>query len=212
MIHGRSRSKRPHARHGFSSGRTPPSSAHRSEEGSLTVGVTPDPAERPAPSTYPARGERPNEQVDRRYGELLQEVRVAQTGVQLLLAFLLALAFAPGFAELTAFQRNVYVTSLILGAAATALLMAPAPAHQLMVQERFKHRLVRTSSRFTQFGLALLMLSLSSSLLLILDVVLGRRPAVWITSGVLAWFGFWWYAVPLWSRSRRRRVRRTANF
>jgi hypothetical protein len=99
----------------------------------------------------------------------------------------------------------VYVTSLILGAAATALLIAPAPTHQLMSQERFKQRLIRRSSRFTLYGLALLMLSLSSSLLLVLDVVLGRPPAVWITSAMLAWFGFWWYAMPLWSRWRHRR-------
>jgi hypothetical protein len=133
-------------------------------------------------------------------------VRVAQTGVQLLLAFLLALAFTPRFAGLTAFQRYAYVISLILGAAATALLIAPAPTHQLMSQEKFKRRMIRTTSRFTLYGLALLMLSLSSSLLLVLDVVLGGWPAVWITSMMLAWFGFWWYAMPLWSR-RRHRVR-----
>ncbi|GIG61538.1 hypothetical protein Lfu02_59100 [Longispora fulva] len=152
-----------------------------------------------------ARGETPTQRLDRNYSEILQEVRVAQTGVQLLLAFLLALAFTPRFGALTDFERSLYVASLILGAAATALLIAPAPFHRLLFQRRLKEQLVRACALFVQFGLALLMLSLSASMLLILDVVLGTGPAAWITAGTLAWFCLWWYAVPLWSRARHGR-------
>jgi hypothetical protein len=149
-----------------------------------------------------ARGETPTQRLDRNYGELLQEVRVAQTGVQFLLAFLLALAFTPRFADITEFQRWTYVVSLIMGAAATALLIAPAPFHRLVFQHRLKRRLVRATGLFTLAGLGLLMLALGSSMLLILDVVLGTRQAMWISGGILAWFLTWWLAVPLWNRHR----------
>ncbi|MGY0235738.1 DUF6328 family protein [Longispora urticae] len=152
-----------------------------------------------------ARGETPTQRLDRNYSEILQEVRVAQTGVQLLLAFLLALAFTPRFGALTVFERNLYVASLILGAAATALLIAPASFHRLFFQRRLKRQLVRACGLFVQFGLALLMLSLSSSMLLILDVVLGTGPASWFTAGTVGWFCLWWYIVPLWSRARHAR-------
>lgn len=149
-----------------------------------------------------ARGETPTQRLDRNYGELLQEVRVAQTGVQFLLAFLLALAFTPRFADITEFQRWTYVVSLIMGAAATALLIAPAPFHRLVFQRRLKRKLVRATSWFTLFGLCFLMLALGSSMLLILDVVLGTGPALWISGGIMVWFMTWWIAVPLWNRHR----------
>jgi hypothetical protein len=155
--------------------------------------------------SYAARYETPSQRLDRNYGKILQDVRGAQTGVQLLLAFLLTLAFTPRFDGLTEFQRNVYVTSLILGAAANALLIAPAPFHRLVFQRRLKRRLVRAASRFALFGLTLLMLALTSSLLLILDIVIGTDQAKWMTAGTLVWFGLWWFAAPLWSRRSRRR-------
>jgi hypothetical protein len=83
--------------------------------------------------SYLVRGETPTQRLDRNYGEILQELRVAQTGVQLLLAFLLTVAFTPRFATFTDFHRNVYVASLVLGAAANALLIAPAAFHRLRV-------------------------------------------------------------------------------
>src|SRR5438105_9777609 len=73
-----------------------------------------------------ARGETPLQRADRAYGEILQEIRVAQTGVQILFAFLLTLAFQARFGQTTGFQRHVYVVTLMLCAAATALLIAPA--------------------------------------------------------------------------------------
>ncbi|MFE0020977.1 DUF6328 family protein [Amycolatopsis sp. NPDC059021] len=149
-----------------------------------------------------ARRETPAQRLDRNYAEILQEVRVAQTGVQLLLAFLLTVAFTPRFATLSQFERRVYVGALVLGAAANALLIAPAAFHRLVFRRRLKRQLVLASSRFALFGLTLLMLSISSALLLILSVTVGSASAVWFTAGALGWFALWWYVVPLWSRGR----------
>lgn len=157
---------------------------------------------------FMARRETPTQRLDRNYAEILQEVRVAQTGVQLLLAFLLTVAFTPRFATLTGFERGVYVGALVLGAAANALLIAPAAFHRLVFQRRLKRQLVLASSRFALFGLALLMLSISSALLLIMSVTVGPGWAVWITAGALGWFSLWWYAVPLWARARHSGGRR----
>ena len=154
---------------------------------------------------FAARRETPTQRLDRNYAEILQEVRVAQTGVQLLLAFLLTVAFTPRFATLTEFERRVYVAALVLGAAATALLIAPAAFHRLVFQRRLKRELVLASSRFALFGLTLLMLSIGSALLLILSVTLGPALAAWFTAGSLAWFALWWFVVPMWSRIRNAR-------
>ncbi|HEX2262551.1 MAG TPA: DUF6328 family protein [Pseudonocardiaceae bacterium] len=155
---------------------------------------------------FMARRETPTQRLDRNYAEILQEVRVAQTGVQLLLAFLLTVAFTPRFATLTEFERGVYVGALVLGAAANTLLIAPAAFHRLVFQRRLKRLLVLASSRFALFGLVLLMLSINSALLLILSVTVGPEVAIWITAGALGWFALWWYAVPLWSRIKHSAV------
>lgn len=183
---------------------------------SLTV-VTSDGAQ--APQTLEVwndgiHAETNHQRLNRRYAEILQEVRVAQTGTQLLLAFLLTLAFTPRFAILTDFQRMVYVTSLVIGAGATALLIAPAAFHRVVFQRDLKHALVRSSNLLALFGLIMLMLALSSSLLLILDVVLGSPQSVWITCGIALWFGLWWYVLPVWNCVRHARssiVRRTRH-
>jgi hypothetical protein len=148
------------------------------------------------------RGETPLQRVDRAYGEILQEVRVAQTGVQILFAFLLALAFTSRFASVTQFQRYVYVLTLMLCAAAAALLIAPAAFHRVIYRRRLKHHLVRIASRLALSGLVLLLLALVSALLLILDVVIGLGPALLLAAGALGWFVTWWFGLPAWSRIR----------
>jgi Family of unknown function (DUF6328) len=148
------------------------------------------------------RGETPLQRADRAYGEILQEVRVAQTGVQILFAFLLALAFQARFASVTHFQRDAYAVTLMLCAAATALLIAPAAFHRLVYRRKLKQHLVRAASRLALSGLVLLMLSLVSAVLLILDVVFGTGPAVVMASGTLGWFFAWWFVLPAYSRIR----------
>jgi len=149
-----------------------------------------------------ARGETPMQRADRAYGEILQEVRVAQTGVQILFAFLLALAFQARFTHITSFQRGTYVVTLMLCAAATALLIAPAAVHRVVYRRRLKQHLVRVANRLALSGLVLLLLSLVCAVLLIMDVVLGVAPAIALAAGVFAWFTLWWFVLPLWSRAR----------
>jgi hypothetical protein len=165
----------------------------------------PEPLDQHDAWNYAVRGESPIQRLDRNYSEILQELRVAQTGVQLLLAFLLTVAFTPRFATFTDFQRDTYVASLVLGAAANALLIAPAAFHRVVFGRRLKKQLVRVSNRFALCGLGLLMLALTSALLLILTVVLGNQVGAWLAGGALAWFVFFWYLLPLWSRVRSRR-------
>jgi Family of unknown function (DUF6328) len=149
-----------------------------------------------------ARGETPMQRADRAYGEILQEVRVAQTGVQILFAFLLALAFQARFADVTGFQRGVYAVTLMLCAAATALLIAPAAFHRIIYRRRLKQHLVQVANRLAITGLVLLLLSMVSAVLLIMDVVLGLAPAIALAAGVLAWFAMWWFVLPLRTRAR----------
>jgi len=137
------------------------------------------------------------QRADRAYGEILQEVRVAQTGVQILFAFLLALAFQARFASVTNFQRGTYVVTLMLCAAATALLIAPAAFHRMVYRQRLKQHLVRVANRLALCGLVLLLLSLVSAVFLIMDVVLGIVPAIVLAIGVFVWFAAWWFVLPL---------------
>jgi uncharacterized protein DUF6328 len=116
------------------------------------------------------RGETPLQRADRAYGEILQEIRVAQTGVQILFAFLLALAFTSRFGSVTVFQRDTYVVTLLMCAAATALLIAPAAFHRVVYRRRLKQHLVHFANRLALSGLVLLMLSLACAVLLILVV------------------------------------------
>jgi Family of unknown function (DUF6328) len=147
------------------------------------------------------RNETEGQRLDRNVDEMLQELRVAQTGVQILFAFLLTITFQQRFSEITTFQRNVYVTTLILVALATALLIAPVSFHRIVFRQRQKRRLVEATNRLAIGGLVLLLLAVCGAVLLILDVVVGTRAAVVGTSGVALWFVIFWYVIPL--RMRR---------
>jgi hypothetical protein len=142
------------------------------------------------------RGETDLQRLDRNFGEILQELRVAQTGVQILFAFLLTLAFTQRFTEITAFQRNLYLATLLLTAAATGLLIAPVGYHRITFRRRMRPQLVTDANLLALGGLTFLMLALASSVLFITDVVLGRGPAVVMTVVVTLWFVVLWYLLP----------------
>ncbi|HYT09442.1 MAG TPA: DUF6328 family protein [Mycobacteriales bacterium] len=150
----------------------------------------------------PGRDETEAQRLDRNYSELLQELRVTQTGVQILFAFLLTLAFTERFARVTPFQRGTYVVTLMFAAGATALLIAPVAFHRVVFRHNQKDDLVRNAHLMALGGLALLLVALVGAVLLILDVVLGRGPALWLTGLLAAWFLVLWAVVPLVSRSR----------
>lgn len=142
------------------------------------------------------RDETPDERADRQYSELLQELRVAQTGVQLLFAFLLTLAFTQRFTEITERQEALYVATLLATGVAAALLIGPVPFHRYVFRKGLKPRLVTASDLMARAGLAMLVVAVNGGVLLILDVVLGR-PASYVLSGLLLLvFVVVWYVVP----------------
>jgi len=152
------------------------------------------------------RGETELQRLDRNFNEILQELRVAQTGVQILFAFLLTLAFSQRFTEISAFQRDLYILTLMLTAAATGLLIAPVGYHRITFRQRMRPQLVSAANWLALGGLAFLMLAMTSSILFITDVVLDRAPAVVITAGSALWFLAFWFGIPminLWQRVER---------
>ena len=149
---------------------------------------------------YP-REETEAKRLDRNYGELLQELRVAEAGVQILFAFLLALAFTQRFTHVSSFERDVYFASLLLSAAAGGLLMAPAAMHRLMFRRGLKDVLVEVASKVALAGLTLLGFAISSSVLLVSDVLFGHFVAWVATAGVALWLAYLWLLLPLHIRS-----------
>jgi hypothetical protein len=154
------------------------------------------------PSDDSTRDETDDQKADRRYDELLQELRVAQTGVQFLFAFLLTLAFTQRFARITDFQHGLYVATLMATTVASALLIGPVPLHRILFRRGLKPRLVRGADLMARGGLVMLLLAINGAVLLILDVVLtGALPFV-LSGLATAWFVLVWYVVPMTARER----------
>ncbi|MGY1742958.1 MULTISPECIES: DUF6328 family protein [unclassified Blastococcus] len=161
----------------------------------------PPPRQRFVPSaalrTAQSRGETLDQVLDRNLNELLQELRVAFTGVQIQFAFLLGLAFTQRFTELDGFGVTVYTVALLTTASATMVLLAPVPFHRIVFRRGQKAALVAVGDRLLSLGIALLVPAISSSVLLVLDVVLGRWQAV-VGCAVTALIGLvTWYALPI---------------
>jgi hypothetical protein len=156
---------------------------------------TPDPEPRSEP-----RDESQEERDDRNLAELLQELRVAGLGVQILFAFLLSIPFTTKFSRLNTAQRDLYVTTLLLSALATALLLAPVAYHRLLFRRREKEHLVRASNVLAILGLAAVGLAVSATVALVLSYVAAGLPAVLITIIVVCMFGGLWFALPLMRR------------
>src|SRR4051812_37073138 len=121
-----------------------------------------------------SRGESLDQVLDRNLNELLQELRVAITGVQILFAFLLGLAFTARFTSLDQFDVTVYTVTLLATAMATIVLIAPVSFHRLVFRRRQKGALIMVGDRLLLLGLGLLVVAISCAVLLIVDVVLGR--------------------------------------
>jgi hypothetical protein len=138
------------------------------------------------------RDETQLERCDRNLVELLQEVRVVQTGVQVLFAFLLTAPLAARFPELTPFQRYDYFVTLLAAGAAAILLIAPTAYHRLLFRCGDKEHLVVVANRFTLAGLAFVALSMLGALLLVTDLMFdGAVVFVTIAVSALACVGFW---------------------
>lgn len=143
------------------------------------------------------REETEAQRLDRNWASLLQELRVAQTGVQLLTGFLLILPFQPRFAQLDAVMRTAYLVTVGCSIGATVLLVAPVTMHRLLFRKHRLKTLVAVSHRFAIAGTLLLGAALAGVAVIIFDSVVGRTGA-WIAGGVtLAAVVACWYAIPL---------------
>ncbi|MFF0133721.1 DUF6328 family protein [Streptomyces mirabilis] len=148
------------------------------------------------------RHESPEERADRNLVELLQELRVVQTGVQIVFAFLLGVAFTSRFPQLSDFQRGTYVVTLLLTVVSSAVLATPVALHRGLFHRGVKPRIVALSARFAQIGLVLLALALNGAVLLLMDVVLGLAAAIATTVVTTAMFATLWFLLP-WALRRR---------
>ena len=156
------------------------------------------------------RNENALERVDRNLVELLQEVRVVQTGVQVLFAFLLTAPLAARFHELSAFQRLAYFATLLASGAAAILLIAPTAYHRILFRLGDKEHLVTVANRFTLAGLACVAVSITGALLLVTDLIFAGTIVVIATTAIAAvTCVLFWCLAPLRRRARLRRGRRT---
>ncbi|MFF0813615.1 DUF6328 family protein [Rhodococcus sp. NPDC003318] len=149
-----------------------------------------------------ARNETPTERLDRNWASLLQELRVTQTGVQLLTGFLLILPFQPQFDLLTSVERGIYLATMLCAAGATLLLVAPVGMHRILFRQHRIGTLVVAAHHCALGGMALLGIALAGVVTLTVGAVLG--PSFGLPAGgiALALFGFTWLAWPWWLRTR----------
>jgi putative flippase GtrA len=142
------------------------------------------------------KNESEKERWDRNFADLLQELRVAQTGVQILFAFLLTLPFSNGFPKTTAFQKDIYVVALISAAFATAMIISPVAFHRALFRQGRKPELVRYAHRMASGGIAFLLIAMVSSVLLITDFLLSFWPALILTAIAGGAFLTFWAFLP----------------
>ncbi|MGI5229477.1 DUF6328 family protein [Actinoallomurus sp. CA-142502] len=149
------------------------------------------------------RGETSRARLDRVYAEILQEVRIAQCGVQILLAFLLGLAFTSRFQQSGPWQHHFYVISLVSAAAALAMLIAPTSFNRLVLHRPdLRRHLVRTAHRCALIGLALVLVSVGAAVILVLSCVLDWALAGSLGAGLVVWCAFLWFVMPMANRRR----------
>lgn len=159
--------------------------------------MDPDRPELDQPWDQTARHETEAERLDRNWSSLLQELRVVQTGVQLLTGLLLTLPFQERFSMLDQSMRIVYLVTVACSAAATALLVAPVGMHRILFRRHRLNLLVSAAHRCAFAGLILLGVAMAGVTELIFDTVAGRPAGV--IAGVLALMAFvgMWLAVPI---------------
>jgi predicted membrane channel-forming protein YqfA (hemolysin III family) len=146
------------------------------------------------------------EDLDRELIELLNELRVALPGVQVLFAFLLTVPFTNRFAEVTDFQEQIYFAALLFTMSGTVFLMAPTSYHRIRWRDQDKEQMLRTSNKLALVGLVMLACALTSVVYLVTDVLYSDSVTAGVlalTIGLIAWI---WFGLPL-SRELRDRLR-----
>ena len=142
--------------------------------------------------------------LDRELGELLQELRVALPGVQVLLAFLLTVPFSQRFGSVTSSQRAVYFVSVLASAAATVLFIAPTAYHRLRFRDRDKEHMLSLANRMAIAGTIFLAVAISAVVWVVTSLLFGAASAVLVAALVAALIGWLWYLLPLSRRAREK--------
>ena len=148
------------------------------------------------------RDETRGEQLDRNTIELLNELRVGATGIQVMFAFLLIVPFNTGWDQIDGFERTVYFVTLLIVAASAFLLMAPAIHHRILFRHGEKRFLVRIANYFAIAGMSLLALGFVGILVLLSDVVVGGAAPVIVGVLTAAFVGGLWFVLPIVRRGR----------
>jgi Kef-type K+ transport system membrane component KefB len=148
-------------------------------------------------SASESRQESHKERIDRELLELLNELRVALPGVQVLFAFLLTVPFAQRWTSVTTFQRDTYFVTLLCTALSSALLIAPTAQHRLLFRQKEKEKLLITANWLSIIGLFFLAVAIIGVVLLITDVLFGATMTIVVTIATAIPFLLAWYAYPL---------------
>jgi hypothetical protein len=143
------------------------------------------------------------QRVDRNLRQLMEGLRVAMPGVQVLFAFLLTVPFQARFDELTAFQERVYFVTLLAAAVASAFFIAPTAYHRLLFRQGEKERLVFFATKLVIVGLVALCVAMVGAILLITDLLFAPVTVVLVVVPVALLFCGLWFAWPLWRRRSR---------
>jgi hypothetical protein len=147
-------------------------------------------------------GEGKKERIDRELIELLNELRVALPGVQVLFAFMLVVPFSQGFTSVTTTQRWVYFAAFLSTALGAALLIAPSSYHRLRFRHSDKEKMLFTSNRLLLYGMGFVALSMALVVGLISDFVFDTGVALIAGIGIGGWLAWFWYGLPISRRLR----------
>ncbi|HEY0448932.1 DUF6328 family protein [Actinophytocola sp.] len=152
-----------------------------------------------------AKGEESeNERLTRNVNELLQELRVAQAGVQFLFGFLLAVAFTEPYARATTFQHVVHLVAVLFATVSVALLTAPAAWHRVLFRQGERPMIIEVANRLAIWGMACLAVAMTFTVLLLTDAVVGNWAAIVIAAFAAVLFATLWFLLPLARRARDR--------
>jgi hypothetical protein len=142
------------------------------------------------------------ERLDRELIELLNELRVALPGVQILFAFLLTVPFTQRFDQITELQRDVYFVTFLSATTSTALLIAPSAYHRLTWRQRDKEHLLTMSNRLAIAGMGFLAIAIASAVFVVTDLIFEAAAAALVAGATAAFYAWFWYVMPLLRRLR----------
>ena len=143
------------------------------------------------------RTESKTERLDRQWSELLQEMRVMQTGVQVLTGFLMTIPFQQRFEKLSSVERRLYLAAVGLAVVSTLCLIAPVAMHRMLFRRGERDRLLDRAHRCSLVGLVLLAAAVAAAMTLIVDVVYNETAGWWVGAAAVLLFGAVWGVWPM---------------